>query len=107
MALRLAPDFVRALVNLADFYRIAHRDGEGEPLLRRAKRLAPAAAEPAHALGLLLIRRGRRDEALPWLEKSAALAPQNRRYAYVLAVARQAASLGRTEGPAATSAERR
>jgi Flp pilus assembly protein TadD len=78
---------VPALVNLADLYRAWGRDREGEPWLRRAVALAPAAAEPAHALGLLLVRLGRRDEALPWLRRAVALAPTQARFAQVLAIA--------------------
>ena len=86
-ALHLDPGFVPALVSLADLYRALGRDGEGETLLRRAAGLAPAAAEPRHALGLLLIRRGRLADALPWLAEAVERDGQNSRYAQVLALA--------------------
>lgn len=86
-ALRLDPQFEPALVNLADLYRNEQRDAEGEALLRRAVRLPHAGAESAHALGLLLVRRGQRAEALLWLRKAVALAPGDVRYAQVLKIA--------------------
>jgi Flp pilus assembly protein TadD len=91
-ALRLSPDFVPALVNLADLYRIEHRDAEGEPLLRRAVKISSSAAESAYALGLLLIRQGRRAEALPWLRRAVELSPVGQRYAHVLRIAEGAAA---------------
>jgi predicted CXXCH cytochrome family protein len=90
-ALRLAPDFVPVLVNLADWYRYQHKDAAAEPLLRRAVRLAPAAAEPAYALGLLLVRRGNRVEAIQWLEKAVGLDPTETYYKLALDVAKREA----------------
>ena len=52
-ALRLDPNFVPAMVNLADLYRAERREEEGQQLLLRAIGAAPNAAEPVHALGLL------------------------------------------------------
>ena len=86
-ALRLDSNFVPALVNLADLYRFEQRDSEAEPLLRRAVKQAPTAAEPAHALGLLLIRLGKQKEALVWLQKAVKLAPTDSQYSKVLEVA--------------------
>jgi predicted CXXCH cytochrome family protein len=88
-ALRLAPDFVPALVNLADWYRYQRKDGAAEPLLRRAVRLAPAAAEPAYALGLLLVRQGKGEEAIRWLEKAAGLDPMETNYKLALEIAKR------------------
>jgi tetratricopeptide (TPR) repeat protein len=93
-ALRLEPNFVPALVDLADLYRLQRHDADAEPLLRRAVQQSPTLAEPAHALGLLLIRLGRRQEALPWLRKSVELAPTDARYAYVLGAAMSASNPG-------------
>jgi predicted CXXCH cytochrome family protein len=106
-ALRLDPGFVPALVNLADLCRIENRDAEGEPLLRRAVTLADAAAEPAHALGLLLVRRGRRDEALLWLRKAVELAPNRGRYAYALHLAEHESERSSDGEPVALPLERR
>ena len=53
IALQLDPNFVPAMVNLADLYRTTQRDDEGQRWLEKAIALAPTAAEPIHALGLL------------------------------------------------------
>jgi hypothetical protein len=82
-ALRLDPGFAPAYVNLADLYRLQGRDAEGEALLRQA----PDNAAVHHALGLLLVRLGRLDEALPELARAVELAPGEARYAYVYEVA--------------------
>jgi len=89
-AIRIAPWFVPGYVNLADLYRATGRDGEGEILLRRAIAIAPENAEAHHALGLLLVRQHRLDDALGELERAATLQPAARN-AYVLGVALQSA----------------
>src|SRR5271157_4146333 len=63
-ALRLDPDFVPAMVNLADLYRTQQRDDEGQQWLEKAIAVAPNAAEPIYALGLLKIRQKQYPEAL-------------------------------------------
>ena len=75
------------MVNLADFYRMQQRDDEGQKWLETAIAVAPDAAEPIHALGLLKIRQQRYQEALGLLAKAAKLQPSNARYSYVYAVA--------------------
>jgi tetratricopeptide (TPR) repeat protein len=86
-ALKLDPQFVPAMVNLADFYRMRQRDAEGEKWLRQAMAAAPDASEPIHALGLLKARLGQKQEALPLLAKAAEMQPTNVRFSYVYAVA--------------------
>jgi Tfp pilus assembly protein PilF len=86
-ALRLDPNFIPAMINLADLYRIEHRDDEGQLWLEKAITLAPTAAEPIHALGLLKIRQKQYPEALSLLAKAATLQPGNARYSYVYAIA--------------------
>ncbi len=86
-ALRLDPNFVPAMVNLADFYRMQQRDAEGEKWLRQAVAAAPDASEPIHALGLLKARQGQTQEALQLFAKAAEMAPNNVRFSYVYAVA--------------------
>ena len=54
---------------------------------RNALRLDPGFAPVYHARGLLLIRLGRLDEALPELARAVELAPGEARYAYVYEVA--------------------
>ncbi len=88
-ALRLDPNFVPAMVNLADLYRAEGREDEGQELLLRAITAAPDAAEPVHALGLLRVRQKKYTEALTWLSKAVVLQPDNTRYSYVYAVALQ------------------
>jgi len=86
-ALRLNPQFAAAAINLADLYRQNERDGEGETVLRAALAASPADAGLHHALGLVLTRLKRAQDALPELQRAAELEPQRARYAYVYAVA--------------------
>jgi predicted CXXCH cytochrome family protein len=86
-ALRLDPDFVPALANLADLERVRGGDQIGADLLRRAMQLEPGNAAVRHALGLLLVRQHNLAEALPLLREASGLAPDNARYAYVYGVA--------------------
>ncbi len=86
-ALRIAPWFVPAWVNLADLARVRGDDGAGEEILRRAARAVPDSADVQSALGLTLVRRGRRDEALRALEQASALAPDDPHHAWLLAIA--------------------
>ena len=105
-ALRLDPRFVPAMVNLADLYRGQDRESEAERWLRRAVDVAPGAAEPPHALGLLEVRRSHLDAALVWLRKAVALDGDSARYSYVYAVALSEAGRGR-EALAVIAAARR
>jgi tetratricopeptide (TPR) repeat protein len=86
-ALRLESNYVPAMVNLADLYRVQQRETEAEQLLKRAIVAAPNAAEPIHALGLLKVRRGLQHEALDLFAKAASLQPGTTRYTYVYGVA--------------------
>jgi len=82
-AIRLQPSFVPPYVNLSDLYRQQGRDAAGERVLRQA----PDSADVHHALGLLLVRQKRIDEALGELMQAAAQDPESPRYAYVYAIA--------------------
>ncbi|MEE8556932.1 MAG: tetratricopeptide repeat protein, partial [Myxococcota bacterium] len=86
-AIRIAPWFIPAAVNLADLYRRAGQDEEGGRVLRDGIARAPENAELWHALGLLLVRQGRAAEAIDGLERAAELGPEQPRYGYVHAVA--------------------
>jgi Tfp pilus assembly protein PilF len=86
-AIRLAPYFVPASINLADLYRMQGRDAEAEPVLRALLAEAPDNADAHHALGLLLVRSDRAGEALETFRRAATLAPEDTRHAYVLGVA--------------------
>jgi predicted Zn-dependent protease len=74
-------------LNLADAYRQARRDADGEKTLRTAIARMPRNADFHHALGLLLVRKGDKPAALQSLAQAARLAPDNVRYAYVQAIA--------------------
>ncbi len=99
-AIRRWPYFRPAWVNLADTLRAQRRDAEGEAILRRALEVDAENDGAYHALGLLLVRRGQLSEALPALERAAALAPADARYAYVYGVALHTA--GRPDDALAT-----
>jgi predicted CXXCH cytochrome family protein len=87
IALQQDETFYPALVNLADLYRLQNRDQEGEATLRKAATLAPKDGNVLHALGLLLVRIGKKDEALGMFEQAAKFGPENSRHGYVYAVA--------------------
>jgi Tfp pilus assembly protein PilF len=85
-ALRLSPAYGPASANLADLYRQLGRDADAESVLRKAIDTSPADAGLHHALGLVLVRLKRQDEALAELARAAELEPDRSRYAYVYAV---------------------
>ena len=86
-ALRLSPQYTPAAINLADLYRQARRDSEGEAVLRNALAAAPRDAAIRHALGLVLTRLKRPDEALAEFRKATEFDPGSSQSAYVYAVA--------------------
>jgi predicted CXXCH cytochrome family protein len=86
-AIRTQPSFIPSYVNFADLYRQQGRDTDGELVLRQGLAVHPDNAELHHALGLLLVRQKRTDEALPEFAKAAEQSPENPRFAYVYAVA--------------------
>ncbi len=85
-ALDLDPGFSPGYVNLADLYRQQGRDEQGEQLLRAGIDAVGDNAGMQHALGLLLVRQKRLDEALVHLRQAALLAPDLPHYAYVYAL---------------------
>lgn len=86
-ALSIDPRFVPALVNLADLFRATGRDDAAEATLRDALTRTPNDAALLHALGLVLVRQRRLDEAVESLGAAARLGADNPRYGYVYAVA--------------------
>ncbi|WP_433931612.1 multiheme c-type cytochrome [Sorangium cellulosum] len=82
-ALRVEPGYVPTYVNLADLYRELGRDADGVALLRRGITRLPDQAELLHALGLALVRQGRREKALEPLKRAAELAPDQARFQIV------------------------
>jgi Tfp pilus assembly protein PilF len=75
------------LLNLADLYRANDMDAQARPLIEKAMGMAPSDPTTHHAMGLLLVRQGQLDQAVPHLARAAELGPLNSRYAYVYAVA--------------------
>ncbi len=87
-ALRLDPHSIPARINLADVLRAKGAEADAERLLREAVAIDPKDASAQHALGLLLIRRKQRSEALEHLAKAYEHEdPLRVRFAYVYAVA--------------------
>ena len=91
LAIDRTPSFMPAYVNLADLHRIRGRDDAGEPVLRAGLALAQDQPDLSHALGLLLIRKGRLDEALEPLGRAAAALDAVPAYSYVYGVALESA----------------
>jgi predicted CXXCH cytochrome family protein len=86
-AIHLDAGYVPAYVNLADLYRGAGRDGDAERVLREGLRAVANAPALRGALGLLLVRQGKNDEALVELAAAAQAAPDDAWHSYVYAVA--------------------
>jgi len=86
-ALELAPYYLPAYINLADFYRRLGMENDALELLRRAVNQNSEAATTHHALGLSLVRLQRYPEALAELALAAKLDPGDASFAYVYAVA--------------------
>jgi Flp pilus assembly protein TadD len=93
-ALAIAPGLPAVTVNLADLYRQLGRDGEAEGILGKGIAMSPASADLRHSLGLLRVRQKRLPEACEELGRAAKLQPESAHYAFVHAVALEAA--GRT-----------
>jgi len=87
-AIQRDPFFVPAYANLADVYRTQGptHDTEAEQILRRGLFLVPQNAALHYALGLTLVRLGRKTAAIAELERAASLAPTDLRFLYTYAV---------------------
>jgi predicted CXXCH cytochrome family protein len=86
-ALRIAPQYAPAYVNLADLYRQTDRNADAERTLRGGVTVARGDAGIHHALGLTLVRLKRLEEAVGELRQAADLERSNARYAYVYGIA--------------------
>lgn len=86
-AISLEPRFVPAYVNLADLHRAAQRDAQAEQVLRDGLSAVPTSPALREALGLTLVRRGRKADALAEFAAAHRAAPEQPRYAYVHALA--------------------
>ncbi len=94
-ALRIEPNFVPALLNLAEFYRASGSDEQSRSLYERALEVAPDSGAAQHSYGLYLIRQQQQDLALPYLKAAVAQSDAQPRFAFVYAVALDAQ--GQTE----------
>jgi tetratricopeptide (TPR) repeat protein len=86
-ALKLAPRYLPAMLNLSDLYRATGRDDAGEVLLREALAAYPESADARHMLGLLYVRTDRTAASVALFREASQLAPDNAQYALVLALA--------------------
>lgn len=86
-AIQVAPYYTPAYVNLADFYRSRNRESDGEALLRQALLQVREPASIQHALGLLLVRQNRLNEALEFFRQAATGNVTAAHYQYVYAIA--------------------
>lgn len=86
-ALIIEPDYIPAMLNLADLFRLQGKDSQAEPLLLRALSADRHNAVANYAMGLLKIRLQQLGQAVVYLEIAAAAAPEVVRYGYVYAVA--------------------
>ncbi len=81
------PGHVPAYVNLADLQRTLALEEKAEHTLRQGLAARPGSAALQGALGLSLIRQGRKSDALDVLRAAVDAAPEEPRYAYLLALA--------------------
>ena len=92
-ALAIEPQYLPALLNLADLERQAGADDEASRLLFHAVEIAPDSAAACFSHGLSLVRQGRKEDAVDWLGRAVNLGDSTPRYAYVFAVALDAVGL--------------
>jgi tetratricopeptide (TPR) repeat protein len=86
-ALKRDPRFIPAWINLADLKREQQLDAESGAVLLEALSAVPDAPALRHALGLTLVRLGKKLEALVELAAAHRAAESDPRYAYVYAIA--------------------
>jgi predicted CXXCH cytochrome family protein len=86
-ALALEPQWVPAIVNLADLYRATGRDAEGGKLIEAGLERVPDSAELHYTHALWLTRAHRGAAALAEYRRAAALAPTEAGYAYAFGLA--------------------
>ncbi len=86
-AIRLNPQLIPALLNLADLLRQQKREDEAQSALLDALKVAPDHGDALHSLGLLETRTGKTEQALEHLGRAAELESQGTRHRYVYAIA--------------------
>ncbi len=94
-AIKLAPAFAPAYVNLAGVYSAQDNTKAANDILQQGIKTLPDNAVLHHSLGLLQVRAQRLTPAIISLRKAAELDPQSPRYAYVYGVALN--STGKTQ----------
>ncbi|WP_019531349.1 tetratricopeptide repeat protein [Dasania marina] len=83
----LEPNFIPALLNLADLHRSQGQDGLALPLLLQSLNSSPESPEVHFSLGLLYIRLKQLKLALSHLQQAAEIATNSAHYSYVHGVA--------------------
>ena len=86
-ALVIEPDYVPALLNLADLYRATNNEDKATQLLLQALKFAPDSGAVNFSYGLSLVRQQKYEDALPYLKAATEQQDSQARYAYVYAVA--------------------
>jgi len=86
-ALKIAPDWMPALINQAALHSSNGDEAAGQASLRRAIQAYPEEGDSYFSLGLSQIRTGERDAALLNLERAATLSQENPHYSYVFGIA--------------------
>ncbi|MCG6968341.1 MAG: tetratricopeptide repeat protein, partial [Gammaproteobacteria bacterium] len=92
LAIEKGPALAQAYVNLADLYRLQQQDQKGEAILHQGLKASLNKPPIHHALGLLLVRQQKLEEALQHLKAAADQAPNQARYQYVYGVALQSSN---------------
>jgi Tfp pilus assembly protein PilF len=82
-ALKVAPRYLPAMLNLSDLQRATDRDAAGETVLREALAAFPESADVRHMLGLLFVRTDRKADSVALFAEASRLAPDNAQYALV------------------------
>jgi len=86
-AIRVNPQLIPAMLNLADLLRSQNRDDDARSILLDALNVAPDHGDALHALGLLETRSGDAEKALHYLGRAAGLEYAGTRHRFVYAIA--------------------
>jgi tetratricopeptide (TPR) repeat protein len=86
-ALQIEPNYVPALVNLADLYRQTGRSSKAGSLLERAIAVAPDSGAANFSYGLHLVRQKQHKEALAYLKTATNTEDAVPRFSYTYAIA--------------------
>lgn len=86
-AIRINPQLIPAMLNLADLLRQQSRENEARKILLDALEVAPNSGASLHALGLLETRGGRTEKALHYLGRAAELESVGTRHRFTYAIA--------------------